>query len=63
MKGFLPRVYEIFWELNAGKIGPRRFGGAVPKKFFVTTPFSLLENEGNAPFMTNYSEKLPKHSV
>ena len=30
--------------------GPRGFGGAAPRKFFTTTPFSLPENEGNAPF-------------
>ena len=45
------------------RMGPRGFGGAAPKKFFVTTPFSLPENEGNALFITNYFKKLPKYSV
>ena len=29
-----------------------------PKKFFVTTLFSLPENKGNAPVMNNRSKKL-----
>ena len=38
--------------------------GAQPlRKFFATTPFSLVENEGHAPFMTNYSTKLLEQSV
>ena len=38
--------------------GPRGFGGAAPRKFSVTTPLSLPENEGHAPFKNNYSKKI-----
>ena len=37
-------------------IGPRGVWGHSPKKFFVANPFSLPENEGNAPFRTDYSK-------
>ena len=33
-------------------------GAQPPRKFSVITPFGLPENEGNAPFMTNYSKKI-----
>ena len=36
------------------RTGPKGFEGVAPKRHFATTPFSLPENEGNAPFMTNY---------
>ena len=46
------------------RTGPRGgLGAQPPRKFFVTTPLSLSENEGNNLFITNYSKKLPKHSV
>ena len=38
-------------------------GAQPPRNSFATTPFSLPENEGNAPFMTNHSKKLLKQSM
>ena len=55
-KSQIPRAVESqlgpWSDLSGRALGG--LGAQPPRKFSVTTPFSLLENEGNAPFMTNY---------
>ena len=58
----IPRDVDSQLELSIGG-RPRGFGEQSPRKFFVTTPFSLPENEGNASFKTNHSKKLLTCSV
>ena len=43
---------------DASVEAPGGLGGAAPRKFSVTTPLNLPENEGNAPFKTNYSKEI-----